>query len=187
MVTGFAWYWGIIFFSPHFEDSLEQAFQNLNGATVFGYYVDNPCPFGVVEFDEQGNVLSLEEKPKHPKSNYIVPGLYFYDYQVCEIARKLKPSARGELEITDVNIEYMRREQLKVVLLDEEFTWYDAGTADSLLVAADGIRHQQKKNGNYIACVEETAWRKGFITTQQKNAVGEGMRMTPYGQYLLGL
>lgn len=176
-----------IFFSPTFDDSLNQAVQNLKGATIFGYYVDNPCPFGVVEFDEQGYVLSLEEKPERPKSNYIVPGLYFYDSQACEIAKRLKPSVRGELEITDVNIEYMNREQLKVVLLDEEFAWYDAGTADSLLVAADGVRCLQKKSGHYIACVEETAWRKGFITTQQKNAVGEEMRMTPYGQYLLSL
>lgn len=176
-----------IFFSPSLEDSLKRAVQNLKGATIFGYYVDDPCLFGVVEFDEQGNVLSLEEKPKQPKSNYIVPGLYFYDSQACEIARGLKPSVRGELEITDVNIEYMNREQLKVVLLDEEFAWYDAGTADSLLIAADGIRRLQKKNEHYIACVEETAWRKGFITTQQKNAVGEEMHMTPYGQYLLSL
>lgn len=176
-----------IFFSPNFEISLKRAIQNIEGATIFGYYVDNPCPFGVVEFDVQGNVLSLEEKPKQPKSNYIVPGLYFYDYQASEFAKSLKPSVRGELEITDVNIEYMKRDQLKVVLLDEDFAWYDAGTADSLLVAADGIRRLQKESGRYIACVEETAWRKGFITTQQKNSVGEELRMTPYGQYLLSI
>ena len=176
-----------IFFSPHFEESLMQAVQNPEGATIFGYYVDDPRPFGVVEFDERGNVLSLEEKPAQPKSNYIVPGLYFYDPQASEIARGLKPSARGELEITDVNIEYMNRKQLKVVLLDEEFTWFDAGTADSLLRAADGICRLQQESGRYIACIEETAWRMGFITTQQKDAIGEGLRMTPYGQYLLNL
>lgn len=176
-----------IFFSPHFEESLMQAVQNPEGATIFGYYVDDPRPFGVVEFDERGNVLSLEEKPAQPKSNYIVPGLYFYDPQASEIARGLKPSARGELEITDVNIEYMNRKQLKVVLLDEEFAWFDAGTADSLLRAADGICRLQQENGRYIACIEETAWRMGFITTQQKDAIGEELRMTPYGQYLLSL
>lgn len=176
-----------IFFSPRFEESLVQAVQNQEGATIFGYYVDNPRPFGVVEFDEQGNVLSLEEKPAQPKSNYIVPGLYFYDRQASEIARGLKPSARGELEITDVNIEYMNREQLKVVLLDREFTWFDAGTADSLLRAAGGICRLQQESGHYIACIEETAWRMGFITTQQKDSIGEELRMTPYGQYLLSL
>lgn len=176
-----------VFFAPNFEDSLKQAVENENGATIFGYYVDDPRPFGVVEFDKQGNVLSLEEKPQNPKSNYIVPGLYFYDHQACEIAKNLKPSARGELEITDVNIEYMNRGQLKVVLLDEEFTWFDAGTADSLLTAAAGIKRLQAQRGHYIGCLEESAWRKGFITKEQKNAVGESMRATPYGQYLLSL
>ncbi len=176
-----------IFFSPNFEDSLNQAIEHEDGATVFGYYVEDPRPFGVVEFDEEGNVLSLEEKPKQPKSNYIVPGLYFYDHQASEIAKNLKPSARGELEITDVNIEYMERGQLKVALLDKDFTWYDAGTADSLLLAGGGIKRLQAENGRYIACIEETAWRKGFITKEQKDAVGESMRTTLYGQYLLSL
>ncbi len=176
-----------IFFSPNFEDSLNQAIEHEDGATVFGYYVEDPRPFGVVEFDEEGNVLSLEEKPKQPKSNYIVPGLYFYDHQASEIAKNLKPSARGELEITDVNIEYMKRGQLKVALLDKDFTWYDAGTADSLLLAGGGIKRLQAENGRYIACIEETAWRKGFITKEQKDAVGESMRTTLYGQYLLSL
>lgn len=176
-----------IFHSPQFEDSLSQAVANEEGATIFGYYVDDPRPFGVVEFDEQGQVLSLEEKPRQPKSNYIVPGLYFYDHQASEIAKNLKPSARGELEITDLNIEYMRRGQLKVALLDRQFTWYDAGTADSLLAAASGIKELQQRSGSYIGCIEETAWRKGLITKEQKDAVGEGMRATPYGQYLLNL
>lgn len=176
-----------IFFSPHFGESLSQAIDHGEGATIFGYYVDDPRPFGVVEFDGQGNVLSLEEKPARPKSNYIVPGLYFYDRQAGEIAKALKPSARGELEITDVNIEYMRRGQLKVALLDREFSWFDAGTADSLLTAAAQIKRLQAESGRYIGCIEETAWRKGFITKEEKNAVGEGMRTTLYGQYLLGL
>ena len=176
-----------IFFSPHFGESLSQAIAHEEGATIFGYYVDDPRPFGVVEFDAQGNVLSLEEKPRQPKSNYIVPGLYFYDHQASEIARGLTPSARGELEITDVNIEYMRRGQLKVALLDREFTWFDAGTADSLLAAAAGIKRLQAESGRYIGCIEETAWRKGFITKEQKDAVGTEMRTTLYGQYLLSL
>lgn len=176
-----------IFFSPHFGESLAQAIGNEEGATIFGYYVDDPRPFGVVEFDEQGNVLSLVEKPKQPKSNYIVPGLYFYDRQASGIAQGLTPSARGELEITDVNIEYMRRGQLKVALLDRAFTWFDAGTADSLLVAAAEIKRLQAESGRYIGCIEETAWRKGFITKEQKDAVGESMRTTLYGQYLLSL
>lgn len=176
-----------IFFSPNFGESLARAIEQEDGATIFGYYVDDPRPFGVVEFDGEGNVLSLEEKPSRPKSNYIVPGLYFYDHQASEIARGLKPSARGELEITDVNIEYMRRGQLKVALLDREFSWFDAGTAESLLVAATAIKGIQEETGRYIACIEETAWRKGFITEAQKNAAGEGMRTTLYGQYLLSL
>ena len=176
-----------IFFSPNFGDSLAQAVQNPDGATVFGYYVDDPRPFGVVEFDAQGNVLSLEEKPQQPKSNYIVPGLYFYDNKASQIAKNLKPSARGELEITDVNIEYMRQGSLKAVLLDREFTWFDAGTAESLLIAADGIRTIQKETGRYIGCIEETAWRCGYISEQQKNAVAQEMAATLYGQYLLGL
>lgn len=176
-----------IFFSPRFEESLAQAIDNESGATIFGYYVDDPRPFGVVEFDETGRVLSLEEKPARPKSNYIVPGLYFYDHQASGFAKALKPSARGELEITDLNIEYMRRGQLKVALLDRGFTWFDAGTADNLLVAATEIRNLQAESGRYIGCIEETAWRRGFITTEQKNAVGEGMGTTLYGQYLLSL
>ena len=176
-----------IFFSPRIGESLAQAVSNETGATIFGYPVEDPRPFGVVEFDGEGNVLSLEEKPAQPKSNYIVPGQYFYDSQACQIAKDLTPSARGELEITDVNIKYMDRGQLKVVLLSEAFTWYDAGTADSLLVAAAGIKRLQEENRRCIACIEETAWRKGFITTEQKDAVGERMKTTLYGRYLLGL
>ena len=176
-----------IFYAPNMEANLLQAVENEQGATIFGYYVDDPRPFGVVEFDETGKVLSLEEKPKQPKSNYVVPGLYFYDGQASEIAKDLKPSARGELEITDLNIEYMRRGQLQVALLDRQFTWFDAGTAESLLEASFGIKELQEKTGSYIGCIEETAWRKGFITEEEKNAAGEGLRSTLYGQYLLSL
>lgn len=176
-----------VFFSPQFEDSLQKAIEIEEGAVIFGYYVDDPRPFGVVEFDENGNVISLEEKPEHPKSNHIVPGLYFYDGQAAQMAKKLTPSARGELEITDLNREYMNRGKLKAVMLDREFSWYDAGTAESLLVAASAIKRLQEQQQRYIACVEETAWRMGFITDEQKNAVGHGMAATPYGQYLLSL
>lgn len=176
-----------IFFSPRFEEALTQAVANEKGATIFGYQVEDPRPFGVVEFNQAGRVLSLEEKPREPKSNYIVPGLYFYDSQACELAKSLTPSARGELEITDLNIEYMKRQQLQVVLLDRQFTWYDAGTADSLLTASMGIKQLQESGGSYVGCIEETAWRKGFITDEQKDAVGEKLRTTPYGQYLLSL
>lgn len=174
-----------LFFSANFAQQLAQAKQNRSGATIFGYKVDNPSAFGVVEFDAEGNVLSLEEKPKEPKSNYIVPGLYFYDAQAIEIAKGLKPSARGELEITDVNIAYMQQGELKVVLLDEEFIWLDAGTADSLVDASYTIRNIQHETGHYIACIEEIACEMGFITPEQKRETGAQMATTAYGQYLL--
>ena len=174
-----------LFFSANFRQQLEQAKENKSGATIFGYKVDNPSAFGVVEFDGEGNVLSLEEKPKQPKSNYIVPGLYFYDGQAIEIAKNLKPSARGELEITDVNIAYMDRGELKVVLLDDDFVWLDAGTADSLVDAAYTIRNIQHETGRYIACIEEIACEMGFISQEQMKEAGKGMATTAYGQYLL--
>lgn len=176
-----------VFFSPRFEECLSRAMQTEEGAAIFGYYVEDPRPYGVVEFDEAGRVLSLEEKPQRPKSNYIVPGLYFYDGQACELAKNLQPSARGELEITDLNIAYMRQGKLKAVLLDRDFSWFDAGAAENLLVAASEIKRLQEENRRYIACVEETAWRMGFITDAQKDAIGQEMAATPYGQYLLSL
>ena len=136
-----------IFYSPKFGGYLKQALQHREGACVFGYYVDDPRAFGVVEFDAQGRAVSIEEKPRYPKSNYIIPGLYFYDNSVVEIARNLEPSARGELEITDVNLEYMRREQLHVVKLDRDFVWLDAGTADSLLYSAQEVKRVQDATG----------------------------------------
>ena len=176
-----------VFFSPQFENSLQKAIESEEGAVIFGYYMDDPSPFGVVEFDGKGNVISLEEKPEKPKSNYIVPGLYFYDGKAAQMAKELTPSARGELEITDLNREYMRQGKLKAVMLDRDFSWYDAGTAESLLVAATAIKRLQEEERRYIACVEETAWRKGFITDEEKDAVGREMAATPYGQYLLNL
>lgn len=174
-----------LFFSPHFVQQLALARKNTSGATIFGYKVEDPRAFGVVEFDGEGNVLSLEEKPQKPKSNYIVPGLYFYDGHAIEIAKGLKPSARGELEITDVNVTYMERGELKVVLLSNDFIWLDAGTADTLVDAAYTIRNIQSETGEYIACIEEIAYQMGFITREQMHLVGEQMKGTAYGKYLL--
>lgn len=165
---------------------LKQAATQTEGATIFGYYVEDPRPFGVVEFGADGMALSIEEKPKNPKSNYIIPGLYFYDNQVIEIARHLKPSARGELEITDVNLEYLKRNQLKVITLNQNFVWLDAGTADSVLEASETIRDLQHKSGNYVGCIEELAREEGWISTEQVHALGEKLSKTQYGQYLLG-
>lgn len=173
-----------IFYAPTLGDTLKKAAQNEAGATVFGYWVEDPCPFGVVEFDKDGKAISIEEKPRHPKSNYIVPGLYFYDNQVMEIAGNLKPSARGELEITDVNLEYLRRQQLQVVPLEKDFTWLDAGTADSLLAAGQTIKHIQDTTGRYVGCLEELGYAEGWITAEQVHATGTELGMTLYGKYL---
>jgi glucose-1-phosphate thymidylyltransferase len=176
-----------IFQQEQLPTTLKQATKQTQGATVFGYYVEDPRPFGVVEFDSDGMAVSIEEKPQAPKSNYIIPGLYFYDNQVVEIARHLKPSARGELEITDVNIEYLKRNQLKVVTLDQNFVWLDAGTADSVLEASETIRDIQRNTGRYVGCIEELAREEGWIPTEQVHALGEGLSKTRYGQYLLQL
>lgn len=173
-----------IFHALTLERTLKKAAQNNTGATVFGYWVENPSPFGVVEFDETGKAISIEEKPKHPKSNYIIPGLYFYDQQAMEIARHLKPSARGELEITDVNLEYLRRGQLQVIPLEKGFTWLDAGTADSLLDAAQTIKQLQEHSGRYIGCLEELALAEGWISREQVHAMGRELGKTLYGKYL---
>ena len=173
-----------IFYAPTLGDTLKKAAQNEVGATVFGYWVEDPRPFGVVEFDKDGKAVSIEEKPRYPKSNYIIPGLYFYDNQVMEIAGNLKPSARGELEITDVNLEYLRRQQLQVVPLEKDFTWLDAGTADSLLVAGQTIKHIQDTTGRYVGCLEELGYREGWITAEQIRATGTELGMTLYGKYL---
>lgn len=175
-----------IFYYNGMEDLLDKAAGVREGAVVFGYQVENPRPFGVVEFDNEGQAISIEEKPKLPKSNYIIPGLYFYDNQVIDIAKNLRPSARGEYEITDVNLEYLRRGQLKVLPFDRGLTWMDCGTADSVLEAAETIRAIQK-SGIYVGCVEEVAYTQGFISLEQVRAIGECMKNTNYGKYLLKL
>ena len=177
-----------IFHSPNIEQIMSNAGKiNQKGATVFGYYVEDPRAFGVVEFDENGNALSIEEKPRFPKSNYIIPGIYFYDNQVIEIAHSLKPSARGELEITDVNIEYLKRNELHVIKLDEKFTWLDAGTADNLLEAARAVKTVQDETGRYIACLEEIAFKRNYISEEDLNSLADKLKQTLYGQYLMCL
>ena len=173
-----------IFYSPKFSGYLNKALQRPDGACVFGYYVDDPRAFGVVEFDNEGRAVSIEEKPRYPKSNYIIPGLYFYDNSVVDIARNLEPSARGELEITDVNIEYMRRGQLHVVKLDRDFVWLDAGTADSLLYSAQEVKRVQDQTGRYIACPEEIAYRRGYIDQKTVLRHAAELDKTLYGRYL---
>ena len=175
-----------IFFGPSFRLKLRDAARNVNGAKIFGYYVQDPRPFGVVEFDEEGKALSIEEKPSHPKSNYIVPGLYFYDNKVIEIAKNIKPSARGELEITDVNNRYLEQGELSVIPLGEEYTWFDAGNADSLYEAAGAIRTAQR-SGKLIGCPEEQALKNHWITVDQLRETADEMEKTKYGQYLFGL
>lgn len=173
-----------IFYAPTLAATLKRAAANDRGATVFGYWVEDPRPFGVVEFDKDGRAISIEEKPRYPKSNYIVPGLYFYDHQVMEIARHLKPSARGELEITDVNLEYLHQGELQVIPLEKNFTWLDAGTADSLLEAGQTIRNIQDTTGRYVGCLEELGLYEGWITEEQVHTIGSELSMTLYGKYL---
>ena len=173
-----------IFYAPTLGETLKKAAANQSGATVFGYWVEDPRPFGVVEFDQAGQAISIEEKPLHPKSNYIIPGLYFYDHQVMEIASNLKPSARGELEITDVNLEYLKRGQLQVVALERDFTWLDAGTADSLLYASQTVKQIQDATGRYVGCLEELGLREGWLSEEQVHQIGTELSMTLYGKYL---
>ena len=154
------------------------------GAVIFGYYMKDPRAYGVVEFDEKGNAVSLEEKPAHPRSNYAVPGLYFYDSQVVGIARNLRPSGRGELEITDLNREYLRRGQLRVEVFGRGMAWLDAGTHDSLLEASNFIEAIQKRQGLYVACIEEIAYRLGYIDREALREIAGEHRNTEYGKYL---
>ena len=175
-----------IFWSHNLAEILKEAAANNRGATVFGCRVDDPRPFGVVEFDSDGKAISIEEKPEHPKSNYIVPGLYFYTAAAMDIAANLIPSARGELEITDVNLEYLRRGQLQVIPLEDNYVWLDAGSADSLLTAAQTIRDLQR-DGQYVGCIEELAYKEGWISESKLRKLGSELSMTAYGQHLLSL
>lgn len=151
------------------------------------YPIENPVAFGVVEFDENYNVLSLEEKPKNPKSNYAVPGLYFYDNKVVDIAKNLKPSDRGELEITDINMEYLKRNELRAIPLGRGFAWLDTGTPSGMLSASNFVATVQERQGFYISCIEEIAWRQGFISDKQLEDIGNELKKVDYGKYLLNL
>ena len=164
---------------------LKEAASRDKGATIFGYYVKDPSEYGVVEFDENGMAISIEEKPKYPKSNYAVPGLYFYDNDVVQIAKNVKPSARGEIEITSINNEYLRRGTLQVETLGRGFAWLDTGNHDSLLDAADFVSAFQKRQGLYISCIEEIAFRRGFIDREQLIRLAQPLLKTDYGAYLL--
>ena len=174
-----------IFYGQSFSRVLRQAAEREKGATIFGYFVRDPREYGVVEFDENGKALSIEEKPEHPKSNYAVPGLYFYDNDVVEIARNVKPSARGEIEITSINNEYLRRGTLMVETLGRGFAWLDTGNHDALLDAADFVAAVQKRQGMYISCIEEIAFRRGFISREQLLKLAEPLMKTNYGKYLV--
>lgn len=174
-----------IFYGQSFSKVLRAVAAREKGATIFGYYVHDPREYGVVEFDEDGKALSIEEKPEHPKSNYAVPGLYFYDNDVVEIAKNVKPSARGELEITAVNNEYLRRGDLRVETLGRGFAWLDTGSHDSLLDASDYVAAVQKRQGLYVSCIEEIAYRRGFISREQLLKLAEPLMKTNYGKYLV--
>jgi glucose-1-phosphate thymidylyltransferase len=176
-----------VFYGQDLTKILNQAAAVKEGAVIFGYPVKDARSFGVVEFDENKKVLSIEEKPTYPKSNYAVPGLYFYDNRVVKIARNVEPSDRGEIEITSVNNEYLREGHLNVLLLGRGMAWLDTGTPEGMLKAAEYVEAVQSRQGFYIACLEEIAWRRGFIDKNQLQAVGESLKMTEYGQYILSL
>ena len=174
-----------IFYGQSFSRVLREVASREKGATIFGYYVRDPREYGVVEFDENGKALSIEEKPAQPKSNYAVPGLYFYDNDVVSIAANVKPSARGEIEITSINNEYLRRGDLRVETLGRGFAWLDTGNHDSLLDAADFVAAFQKRQGLYISCIEEIAYKRGFISKEQLLKLAEPLMKTNYGQYMI--
>ena len=176
-----------VFYGQNMTRVLRNAMEIKKGATVFGYPVKDPTAFGVVEFDENKKVVSIEEKPKEPKSKYAVPGLYFYDNRVVEIAKNVKPSARGEIEITAINNEYLKMGELNVRLLGRGMAWLDTGTPSGMLKAAQFVEVVQSRQGFYVSCIEEIAWRRGFITTEQLRALGEELGKTEYGEYLISL
>lgn len=176
-----------IFYGQHFSENLKVANARTEGATVFGYHVSDPERFGVVEFDKQGRAISIEEKPTKPKSHYAVTGLYFYDNRVVDIAKSIKPSERGELEITDINSFYLEDKSLKVEMLGRGFAWLDTGTHESLLDAGQFVHTIEKRQGFKVACLEEIAFHNGWISAEQLKAQGEYLQKTGYGQYLLAL
>ena len=176
-----------IFYSHNLADLLQKAAKKKSGATVFGYHVQDPRAYGVVEFDADGNAISIEEKPQNPKSRYAVTGLYFYDNTVVEIAKSIKPSARGELEITDVNKTYLHNDNLTVELLGRGAAWLDTGTHDNLLAASQFIQTIEKRQGLKVACLEEIAYRMGYISAQQLEALAQPLRKSGYGEYLLSI
>lgn len=175
------------FHGPNLTRLLNKAKERKIGATIFGYPVRDARSFGVVEFDVNGKVISIEEKPEKPKSNYAIPGLYFYDSRVVEIAKNIKPSNRGELEITDINSVYLEWNELHVELMGRGMAWLDTGTPDGLLRAAEFVEAIQSRQGYYISCIEEIAWRRGFITRHQLKCLGENLKSTDYGKYILSL
>lgn len=174
-----------IFYGQSFSKLLRSVAERESGATIFGYYVRDPREYGVVEFDESGKAISIEEKPQNPKSNYAVPGLYFYDNDVVKIAKSIKPSARGELEITAVNNTYLERGNLRVETMGRGFAWLDTGNHDSLLDASDFVCAFQKRQGLYISCIEEIAYKRGFITKEQLLELAKPLMKTDYGKYLV--
>lgn len=178
-----------VFYGNYFSGILKKAMTQAeeNGAAIFGYPVKNPREFGVVEFDNEGNVISIEEKPENPKSEYAVPGLYFYNNEVVNIAKNVKPSARGEIEITSINNHYLEKGQLKVTLMGRGMSWLDTGSPKGMHKASGFVKTVQEMQGFYISCIEEIAWRRGFITTEQLRKLGEELKMTEYGQYILSL
>ena len=176
-----------IFYGQGFSSILKNAISRQSGATIFGYPVSDPTAFGVVEFDKNNKVISIEEKPEHPKSNYAVPGLYFYDNKVIDIAKNVKPSPRGEIEITAINNAYLERGELNVQLMGRGMAWLDTGTPEGMLQASQYVETVQSRQGLYIACIEEIAWRQGFIDNEQLREIGESLKMTAYGKYLLSL
>lgn len=174
-----------IFYGQSFGKVLEEAAALQNGATIFGYFVNNPEAYGVIEYDDDGKALSIEEKPNNPKSRYAVPGLYFYDNQVVSIAKNVKPSARGEIEITDVNNEYLHRGLLNVKLLGRGMAWMDTGTHDTMLEASNFVEAVQKRQGLYIACIEEIAFTKKYISKEQLKELAKPLLKSEYGKYLI--
>ena len=176
-----------MFYGQALTSYLNKAKETENGATIFGYPVKDASSFGVVEFDQNWKVISIEEKPKHPKSNYAIPGLYFYDNQVVDIAKSIKPSARGELEITAVNNVYLEKGQLNVLLFGRGMAWLDTGSPEGMLKASEYVEAIQSRQGFYISCLEEIAWRRNFISSEQLRSIGESLKMTDYGKYILSL